>query len=209
MQYEIKPIESLTTKTGVRELCAMLATGQISQRAAQAAAWNLNNNMSWEQLISKQYRFANGTTKPYFTRRGFGRRHAVVKHCCQVCGRKATRSEHGQQHVLEHEQQCGRIDKPKLGQRYFARCVLCFANIAGNRIAGQAGPKLCNQCRAGRDRHFKMGGPGYAIELVQIIRNTRKSTNRWHSSISTSARSLTSRSKTVGSARARQRQPIG
>ena len=42
---DIKPIESLTTKTGVRELCAMLATGQISQRAAQAAAWNLNNNI--------------------------------------------------------------------------------------------------------------------------------------------------------------------
>ena len=29
---------------------------------------------------------------------------------------------------LEHEQQCGQIDKPKLGQRYFARCVLCFAD---------------------------------------------------------------------------------
>ncbi len=65
--YEIKPIESYTTKPGVRELCEMLGSGQIDQRAAQAAAWHLNNNMSWEQLTAKRLQHANGTSRPYFS----------------------------------------------------------------------------------------------------------------------------------------------
>ena len=65
--YEIKPLESFTDKPGVRELCAMLGSGQINQRAAQAAAWHLNNGMSWQELAAKQLRFANGTRQPYFS----------------------------------------------------------------------------------------------------------------------------------------------
>jgi len=67
IKYEIRPIESFTNKTGVQELCTMLGTGQINQRAAQAAAWHLNNNMSWEQLAAKRLLFANGTSQPYFS----------------------------------------------------------------------------------------------------------------------------------------------
>ena len=65
--YEIKPLESLTAKPGVRELCVLLGSGQIDQRAAQAAAWHLNNGMSWQELAAKQLRFANGTSRPYFS----------------------------------------------------------------------------------------------------------------------------------------------
>jgi hypothetical protein len=65
--YEIKPIERYTSKPGVRELCQMIGSGQISQRAAQAAAWHLNNDMSWEELTNKRLRRANGTSQPYFS----------------------------------------------------------------------------------------------------------------------------------------------
>ncbi len=65
--YEIKPLKSFTSKPGVHELCQLLSSGQISQRAAQAAAWNLSNNMSWEELAAKRLRFANGTSQPYFS----------------------------------------------------------------------------------------------------------------------------------------------
>lgn len=65
--YEIKPIESFTTKPGVRELCEMLGSGNVNQRAAQAAAWHLNNDMTWEQLAAKRLRHANGTSEPYFS----------------------------------------------------------------------------------------------------------------------------------------------
>ncbi len=65
--YEIKPIESFTTKPGVRELCEMLGSGRIDQHSAQAAAWHLNNDMSWRELAAKRIRHANGMTEPYFS----------------------------------------------------------------------------------------------------------------------------------------------
>ena len=65
--YTIKPIESYSSKPGVRELCVMLGSGQVSQRAAQAAAWHLNNGMSWEELAAKRIRHLNGESRPYFT----------------------------------------------------------------------------------------------------------------------------------------------
>jgi hypothetical protein len=64
--YEIKPIENYTTKPGVRELCEMLGNGQVSRRAAQAAAWHLNNDMSWEKLGAKRLVHASGLSQPYF-----------------------------------------------------------------------------------------------------------------------------------------------
>jgi hypothetical protein len=65
--YAIKPIDSLTDKHEVHELCRMLGAGQLDQRAAQAAAWHLNNGMSWEELSAKRIRYANGSSRPYFS----------------------------------------------------------------------------------------------------------------------------------------------
>ncbi len=59
--YEIKPLENVTNKPAVVELCRALGTGQINQRAAQAAAWFLNNDLTWQELAAKRYRHANGT----------------------------------------------------------------------------------------------------------------------------------------------------
>lgn len=69
MPYEIKPISGVTDKAEVGELCRMLARGQVSQRAAQAAAWHLNNDMSWERLAGLRRKFAMGRiTEPFFAR---------------------------------------------------------------------------------------------------------------------------------------------
>lgn len=65
--YEVKPIETVTTKAGVRELCESVGAGKVDQHAAQAAAWHLNNGMSWQELAAKQIRRAGGARKPYFT----------------------------------------------------------------------------------------------------------------------------------------------
>jgi len=67
MKYEIKPVDEVIDKPAVQELCRMLGRGDLNQRAAQAAAWHLNNNMSWDELAKKQYKYASGLTKPYFT----------------------------------------------------------------------------------------------------------------------------------------------
>ena len=65
--YEIKPLESVTDNPEVYEICKMLGTGQLNQRAAQVAVWHFNNGMSWQDLAEKQLRHANGTSEPYFT----------------------------------------------------------------------------------------------------------------------------------------------
>ncbi len=53
VDYVIKPIDQFTDKTKVHELCRMLGSGIVSQRAAQVAAWHLNNDMSWQELAAK------------------------------------------------------------------------------------------------------------------------------------------------------------
>lgn len=64
--YELKPIDSLTDKKEVHQLLQMLGSGQIDQRAAQAAAWHLQNGLSWQYLATKQIKHLNGTSEPYF-----------------------------------------------------------------------------------------------------------------------------------------------
>ena len=66
--YELRPIESFVSKPDVIEVVRMLAKGEMSQHSAQAAAWNLNNEMSWNELANKVgKKHLDGTTEPYFT----------------------------------------------------------------------------------------------------------------------------------------------
>ncbi len=65
--YELRPIETLTTDANVQELVKMLGTGQINQRAAQAAAWHLANHMTWGQLTDKKIHHLLGGDEVYFT----------------------------------------------------------------------------------------------------------------------------------------------
>ncbi len=65
--YEIRPLETFTEKPGVYELLQALGYGQIDQRIAQAAAWNLNNGMSWATLAAKRIERADGDSYPYFS----------------------------------------------------------------------------------------------------------------------------------------------
>jgi hypothetical protein len=64
--YEIKPITAFTDRVQVHEICRMVGNG-MNQRVAQAAAWHLANDMSWQELAGKQLRFANGMRSPYFS----------------------------------------------------------------------------------------------------------------------------------------------
>jgi hypothetical protein len=64
--YEIKKIEVVTSKPEVRELLTALGKKNLNQRAAQAAAWHLANDMSWEQLANKQIEHLDGSSELYF-----------------------------------------------------------------------------------------------------------------------------------------------
>ncbi|WP_254510621.1 hypothetical protein [Anatilimnocola floriformis] len=66
--YEMRPIESFVSKPDVIEVVRMLAKGEISQGSAQAAAWNLNNEISWNELGNKVgKKHLDGSTEPFFT----------------------------------------------------------------------------------------------------------------------------------------------
>ena len=65
--YEIKPIETFTSNVEVQELLKLFGQGKLSQRATQAAAWHLANEMSWEQLAAKRIEHLDGVSESYFT----------------------------------------------------------------------------------------------------------------------------------------------
>jgi hypothetical protein len=94
MAYEIKPIESVTTRPEVQELCRMLGRGQVAQRPAQAAAWHLNNGLSWRQLAALRVRISFGPlARPLFTPRAL----AVAKKAAENATRLARDREHSDQ----------------------------------------------------------------------------------------------------------------
>ena len=65
-KYEVKPLESVTDKQGVAEVCVMLSRGEVNQQIAQLAAWNLNNDLSWEKLAkTRQKGGIFGSTPTY------------------------------------------------------------------------------------------------------------------------------------------------
>jgi hypothetical protein len=67
MAYQLKPINEVTDRPEVTELCGMVGRGEVSQRAAQAAAWHLNNDMSWEGLRALRVKIALGRfSRPFF-----------------------------------------------------------------------------------------------------------------------------------------------
>jgi hypothetical protein len=53
MKYKIVPIETFTKNAKVIEIVKMLGRGEVPQNAAQAAAWNLANGLSWSKLAAK------------------------------------------------------------------------------------------------------------------------------------------------------------
>lgn len=65
--YEIRPIEAVSDNPAVAELCVLLGQGRVSQRAAQAAAWHLEDELDWQSLAAKQIEHLDGRCEPYFT----------------------------------------------------------------------------------------------------------------------------------------------
>lgn len=69
MDYTIAPIEALSNDPKVAEICKMVANDEISQNIAQAAAWNVANELSWEFLFNKnRVERMDGSFERYFVR---------------------------------------------------------------------------------------------------------------------------------------------
>ncbi|MDR2115524.1 MAG: hypothetical protein LBP87_04000 [Planctomycetaceae bacterium] len=70
IDYELRPLGSVTDKPEVHALCNLVGNGAIDQNAAQAAVWHYNNGLSWEELANKQHkpRVDSPNQVPYFSR---------------------------------------------------------------------------------------------------------------------------------------------
>ena len=91
--YDLKPIEALTDKADVIELCKMLGRREIDQVSAQAAAWHLTDGLSWEQLAHKvKARHLNGSIELYFSRQHVARAMQIAAEASRRAGASATAS---------------------------------------------------------------------------------------------------------------------
>jgi hypothetical protein len=66
--YKLIPVESYAKNAQVAELLKMMVRGEIDQHSAQAAAWHLQNGLTWDELASKiGAKHLNGSVEAYFT----------------------------------------------------------------------------------------------------------------------------------------------
>jgi hypothetical protein len=67
IEYVIQPLEKLNDDPRVFEMCRMLANDEVAQPVAQAAAWHVADNLSWQQLLVKnRIERMDGSFERYF-----------------------------------------------------------------------------------------------------------------------------------------------
>ena len=67
IEYRIQPLEDLNKDPKIFEMCVMLANGEVTQQVAQAAAWNVANGLSWQELLHKnRIERMDGSYERYF-----------------------------------------------------------------------------------------------------------------------------------------------
>jgi hypothetical protein len=80
VEYKLVKLESFAQNAAAREVVKMLARGEIDQHSAQAAVWNLENGLSWQELAQKiGVKHLNGTIEPYFSPAHLRRALAAAK----------------------------------------------------------------------------------------------------------------------------------
>jgi hypothetical protein len=79
MNYTIKPLSTVSTDPKIYELCRMLANDEVTQLVAQAAAWNIANGLSWDELLVKnRVELMGGYYERYFTPTQLQIAHKIV-----------------------------------------------------------------------------------------------------------------------------------
>jgi hypothetical protein len=67
--YAIAPIENFISDPAVIEIVSAYANGEVSTGAAQAAVWNLNSGVGWDELAAKLTGTVRSAVRdPYFSR---------------------------------------------------------------------------------------------------------------------------------------------
>jgi hypothetical protein len=68
VEYKLVPIDSYAKDPAITEVIKLMVRGKLDQHSAQAAAWHLQNGLTWEEMSRKVgAKHLNGTVEPYFT----------------------------------------------------------------------------------------------------------------------------------------------
>lgn len=80
VEYQLVPIESYAKDPAVAEVIKLMVAGKLDQHSAQAAAWHLQNGLTWPELATKVgAKHLNGSIEPYFTAAHLKRALAATK----------------------------------------------------------------------------------------------------------------------------------
>jgi hypothetical protein len=80
MKYELKPISAISDKPEVSAMLVRYGKGDISKQGAQAAAWHLQNGMSWKDLAGKQIVDPRGLKTPFFSKKEIAEGMKLAEH---------------------------------------------------------------------------------------------------------------------------------
>lgn len=67
MKYTLVPAEKVIKNDTLYELLSIVGTGQVPERAAQAATWYLTDGLSFQQMAAKKEAHFGGRVTSYFT----------------------------------------------------------------------------------------------------------------------------------------------
>jgi hypothetical protein len=89
VNYKLIPVSQYTDNQQLAALLTLVARDTIDPQVAQAAAWNLSSNMSWQELASKQSTEIGSTDLPYFTQQALQQAQQLVIDCRGIAQERA------------------------------------------------------------------------------------------------------------------------
>lgn len=89
--YKIIPLEEYTENEHLREVIRLVGTGKLDSQSAQAAAWHLTDNMSWQELSNKAIKHISGPPEPYFSRAQLVNAQSIVSQAAANAKERASK----------------------------------------------------------------------------------------------------------------------
>lgn len=89
VNYKLIPVSQYTDNEQLAALLTLVSRNTIDPQVAQAAAWHLSSNMSWQELASKQSTEIGSTDLPYFTQQALQQAQQLVIDCRGIAQERA------------------------------------------------------------------------------------------------------------------------
>jgi hypothetical protein len=93
VSYKIEPADQYTSNPEVQAVCKLLGDGKLDQHAAQAAAWHVANQLSWDDLAKmKTFPHFPQYSKPYFDQQELREAMVIVDNAIKLADAKKAKT---------------------------------------------------------------------------------------------------------------------